>query len=602
MRTARLTALLHCAAVFSLLQLAPTAAQADERVSCSSTGQTTNCRIDEPNVKERITTYPQVTFRSGDSVTVQAGGCVQTGGSGATWKRYVNPSGPNSDRLYHGLIQLPGVQSDVVRIAGVVGHPISIPSTLSPQNAPLHLGYEDDNYGDNGYWGHDDGTQNQCKGVGNAWVTLSITHNAPPVTANAAPFDLVFTQTDPNDFPFNAEWAWQRDHGGALPDADTQCFNLPGIFSNPGCTTQSPSLDVPDGWNAAWCAVGAAHSIHGHVNWMPGTWQGNITWDGHSAPGTDDDYNINLVPPNQAGLTVSSSGSIHSEFDSDETIDHFQTPWWRAFHSAVDNGDASARAMVDGKLAIVMGLTGLDCEHGCATEMHPVYALAIHTNSDPLDDTWAVFARNWGDEGYCSQEQHPLDTTRIAFMIPHAGAAAVQVNVATTFLTNNSQVSGPAVSVVSGQGAIVEFDLPGPDAGARLNGELHLQWTAGAGGSPAARAAETRAEPARLPVAELATRVPAPESEARLASLVQQLPPAKLNAIKTTLARPQAFDNVKPGTLAATSAKPTRPATTRAVVDAAKKQRDAVRARAICAAYNNNVPGMPANACASVPR
>ena len=73
--------------------------------------------------------------------------------------------------------------------------------------------------------------------------------------------------------------------------------------------------------------------------------------------------------------------------------------------------------MIDGRFAIVVGLAGLDCEHGCGTELHPVYGLAIRVNDDPSDDTWAIFVRNWGNEGYCSQEQHLLDTTRLAFMI-----------------------------------------------------------------------------------------------------------------------------------------------------------------------------------------
>ena len=45
----------------------------------------------------------------------------------------------------------------------------------------LLLGYEDDGYGDNGYYAHDDGTENQCKNVGNAWVTVRI--ERPPATA-----------------------------------------------------------------------------------------------------------------------------------------------------------------------------------------------------------------------------------------------------------------------------------------------------------------------------------------------------------------------------------------------------------------------------------
>src|SRR5690348_16525284 len=53
--------------------------------------------------------YPEIVIRGGDTILVSAGGCVQTGGHGQTWKRYVDPQGPNSDRLYHELIGgLPG--------------------------------------------------------------------------------------------------------------------------------------------------------------------------------------------------------------------------------------------------------------------------------------------------------------------------------------------------------------------------------------------------------------------------------------------------------------------------------------------------------------
>lgn len=40
----------------------------------------------------------------------------------------------------------------------------------------LVLGYSDENggYGDNGYWGHDDGTGDQCKGVENAWIDIQV--------------------------------------------------------------------------------------------------------------------------------------------------------------------------------------------------------------------------------------------------------------------------------------------------------------------------------------------------------------------------------------------------------------------------------------------
>jgi hypothetical protein len=46
--------------------------------------------------------YEQIGITGGDTILVSAEGCVQTGGHGLTWKRYVDPQGPNSDRLYQG--------------------------------------------------------------------------------------------------------------------------------------------------------------------------------------------------------------------------------------------------------------------------------------------------------------------------------------------------------------------------------------------------------------------------------------------------------------------------------------------------------------------
>src|SRR5215467_14125412 len=140
-------------------------AEAQERFDIitrsSPTPGTDVIRIDRPNVKQRSTEYRGITLRPGDTVTVEAGGCVQTGGTGRTWKRYVNPSGANSDRLYHGLIWIPGATSGLVRVQGVIGRPLKIsPGTAAAQSF-LRLGYEDDKYSDNGYWGHDDGTEDQ---------------------------------------------------------------------------------------------------------------------------------------------------------------------------------------------------------------------------------------------------------------------------------------------------------------------------------------------------------------------------------------------------------------------------------------------------------
>jgi hypothetical protein len=166
-------------------------AEADLRAACRSTGpNTVVCRVDEPTVNGQYNTsnreYREVQLRPGDKVTVNAGGCVQTGGHGRTWKRYVNPSGSNSDRLYHGLLSVPfgGIYEkpigEYVRSGFTVAKNAGRPAGGGYVDATqmyLQLGYQDDEYGDNGYYSHDDGTEDQCRGVGNAFVELTITHD-----------------------------------------------------------------------------------------------------------------------------------------------------------------------------------------------------------------------------------------------------------------------------------------------------------------------------------------------------------------------------------------------------------------------------------------
>ncbi len=413
----------------------PRAARADERITRHDLGSgSVQWRIDEPNVKRRVTEYRGITFQPGDRLTIEAGGCAQTGGSGKTWKRYVDPRGPNADRLYHGLIWIPGVTGDLVRIQGVIARSWTILRVPDPSQLFLRLGYEDDDYGDNGYWGHDDGTGDQCKGVGNAYVVITVDRKpatTPPPTT-IGDLDLVWDAVDDNLAPLNPRWHWQDTHPGLCPDISKVCPNETFI---PPFTFQAPSLDTPKLPNSIFCFL-EGEKIHGHVNWMPVTIEGFLRWDEHSTPKLrnpkdfDDDYNIKLFPRNPAGTgtglngltsAVDKSGkevcgTIGLEFDSDETIDHFHTPWWNSFHAAVDADDRTllttlnvdhdalkATPFLEWKYAIVSGLYGLDCEHSCHPELHPVYAMAILVQDDPNDEVWAIFVRNWGNEGFCSR-------------------------------------------------------------------------------------------------------------------------------------------------------------------------------------------------------
>ena len=487
-------------AVAGVLAICAEQGRASEAISCVPTGTPNqiHCRIDQPNVTTSAVQYPTIRFQVGDTVVVSAGGCAQTGGAGATWKLYVNPAGPNSDRLYHGLISIPGATGPgLVRLSTVVGRQLTIPTGVSTAALYLTLGYEDDDYGDNGYWGHDDGTGNQCRGVGDAYVDLLITHATavpPSPTTTPAPFDLVGNSLDQNGIPQNPQWGYQVTHPGGFPDASSACQGFPisssGAVSigSPPCTTQPLSFDTPTGWNGFWCnEAGNDGHVNGHVNWGPATYDGTLFWESHSAPGTDDDYNFKLLTPNAAGLTQAdlSSGMLQLEFDSDETIDHFNTSWWNSFHQAVDSSDAAAQAMVNFKQAIVSGLMGLDNEHSAGAELHPVYAMALDAGLLPGDsaneDNWAMFVRNWGDEGYCSSLQHYLELTQYTFSLPwRAGATGVTVVNGTgksQFLTNSSAVEGPDVTAIPGQAVLVTFHLPDPSAGARVNGNLDLLWS-----------------------------------------------------------------------------------------------------------------------------
>jgi hypothetical protein len=181
----------YLVAVFALMTLAalyvPAVGQVTRRTRARSARTKVTVRVDEPNVRQASTDYDSIRFRPGDVVRIDAGGCVQTGGAGKTWKLYVEPQGEEADVYYHGLIWIPGVtdsfpQSPTVpgyaRLSGLLGRTLKIPNGSAPSGLSLRLGYEDDDYGDNGYYSHDDGTDDQCKGVGNAYVSITIENRA----------------------------------------------------------------------------------------------------------------------------------------------------------------------------------------------------------------------------------------------------------------------------------------------------------------------------------------------------------------------------------------------------------------------------------------
>jgi hypothetical protein len=130
--------------------------------------------IDYPSVDRQLTDYPAVTFNPGDVVTLNASGCVQTGGFGNdTWKRYLNPDDDDGrlDSQYYGTVQITGVTGD--NTPQSLKHWVGPPFTVV-NGGHLALGYVDDGLGDNGYWNHDDGVNDQCVGQSKAGVDIII--------------------------------------------------------------------------------------------------------------------------------------------------------------------------------------------------------------------------------------------------------------------------------------------------------------------------------------------------------------------------------------------------------------------------------------------
>ncbi len=521
-----------------------------------------------PVVSKPSALYEPIRFFPGDNVFIEAGGCVQTGGVGSTWKRYVNPSGPNSDRLYFGLIEIAGVIAPTR--FNQLPQMITIP-TGNFVSTGMRLYYRDDEYGDNGYWGHDNGTGGQCTlrngadgGPAHVRLTIVRAQPQPPPTQipseNGKDWDLLENLKpgepgvyDDNGLFFNPRWRWQRA-GGTVPPFDKD--HARNESSQP-VTEDNPQDDL--GLKSLFktifpglCSDGfLTGKTWGHFNWFDITVKGALFWDHHDGNDVfgDDDYNVKLVTPEivegptfngeqlRAGVAPKNGAlrdvdtvpaewrgtlkAIKGEFDSDETIDRApfdQIPWWKRFNDAVRAGNdpvpfirepdyPGARALMDGHPAIMVGLLGMDAVHGAATEIHPVHALAVQI--DPVrsltDDGWAIFVRNWGNEGECSKDQHFIATTEIRIRLQRpegiSPLARARILPTTKFLGVNlgdasitprkfeihSVANGDAV-------AIFHLPLPREDAG-QIVGELHLQWIA----PQDSQDARTPARPVPLP-------------------------------------------------------------------------------------------------------
>ncbi len=284
-----------------------------------------------------------------------------------------------------------------------------------------------------------------------------------------------------------------------------------------------------------------------HENWAVVTYAGAAQWAAHEPWYGDDDYNIYITRDDQSLYTEDNPDGVLTEFDSQETINYFITPWWTAFHTAVDHSDADAEYMLTllGKPAYIVevGMLGLDCAHYCGSEIHPTFALAVNVKNEPGDDEWAIFARNWGDEGFCSMDEVvDTDLTTIYLTLPWYPGAADTAPVATGVweeIGEGIQVTTfPQFtqfgSVRHGTGFVVELHLGDAASSPLVSGELHLKWDMQAGpgsGRAAANEAFSRAQKS------IQRRAVASESEPEqaFAKYVASLPRDARSKIKAAL-------------------------------------------------------------------
>ena len=187
---------------------------------------------------------------------------------------------------------------------------------------------------------------------------------------------------------------------------------------------------VPHAWDA--------DAVQGHINWRSAEFSvGMAFWKGYSgSPFEDDDYNLFFVPSNGACLTQGNSmvpgtheRALDVEFSAAETIHRYSAPgWWRDLRYAVERGEHGPASHFvsrgQGLPAVLIGLVGIDTQHGGYAEIHPLFAMAIRIRRDSgtHEETWAYMIRNSGNEGYCSSSIHYLLTpdNRVTLRIPGA--------------------------------------------------------------------------------------------------------------------------------------------------------------------------------------
>jgi len=349
------------------------------------------------------------------------------------------------------------------------------------------------------------------------------------ITPPIKPLTVIVKERDNNGVPTNPVWNYQFTHSLKAPDASPYFTgNVNNFVPGKKCFTDDSIYIDPNKTRTSFLGSDVCNGDKGyaHIDWYPITYTGEIKWQeysgccnqssfwesqGCSAGYTDNDYNFTMYRSDSALATSVDgvSNILLCEFDSKETvnrwkIDGAKTVWdtlrdyteplgWGSYTSSDDceGLNKACNHLIGGRYAIVIGLFGLDCVHGCYAELHPVYAMFIHLNGDATSDRWAFFVRNWGNEGYCGTSQHIWQTNQIQVFIPKPGASNVQIHSNAYFLdyyyNNPDNVTTSPIpadglfrtNLIQNQGVLLSFPTYYPSANQEITweGELNFNWT-----------------------------------------------------------------------------------------------------------------------------
>ena len=268
---------------------------------------------------------------------------------------------------------------------------------------------------------------------------------------------------DPNGFLLRPRWlgaSWLKD---GAPDIGRRCrFRVPTgelserfllVLKGPCLSAYEDSV-VTLNEAASPFALGLACNtnseighVRGHINWFPVTVTGRLFWDEYEGEDPkDNDVNINLVAPEPGALTtgnpqVDGKPAYHLEFNFRETLGRLRSgtwdqarkweseyagalrellgdssdggqSWWVAMRDAPRDKRAMGQ-LVDGRVATVTGVYGLDGVHDFQAEIHPVLSMAVLIDTviraGRVREQWAVMVRDRGNEGECSVGTLRLD-------------------------------------------------------------------------------------------------------------------------------------------------------------------------------------------------